>query len=348
MSFSLQVGLPNGVLRIRTNSAECFDYLRARCAQMVVGTAAEHACVSADIICLKDATLPWVAPAECVGKWPDARDGEFLSFSDEHVLCAWRPPSLMGAAVLRGSVRLRVVLTAVNPSLCECPPGGLRLKCGDIGLPYTDALDLTCCLFARLRDVTLLHGAVVEKDGNGVLIVGESGAGKTTASLALLRSGYRLLSDEYAVLWKTGGRRGKLSGLLVPAMIVGPGLGSLGELEKTLDEPSPSKAAFTVKGDASNHEPVAVKAVIALARPEKRETFHQSSPPLDPLEVMPVLLSQLLDPVRAGRMGVVDALLDMMRGASAYRAVIGSDLAALPAFVERLIRGDVCGVREER
>jgi hypothetical protein len=47
---------------------------------------------------------------------------------------------------------------------------------------------------------TLVHAALLARGASGVLIMGESGCGKITLSLALLRSGYAYFSDEHPVL----------------------------------------------------------------------------------------------------------------------------------------------------
>jgi hypothetical protein len=49
-------------------------------------------------------------------------------------------------------------------------------------------------LSMRGRDA--LHGAVVERDGRGLAIFGESGHGKTTACLRLIDMGWRLVTDD--------------------------------------------------------------------------------------------------------------------------------------------------------
>jgi hypothetical protein len=48
-----------------------------------------------------------------------------------------------------------------------------------------------------------LHAVALEKDGRAVLIPGKSGRGKTTLSLALLRAGYRCVSDDHPLIRET-------------------------------------------------------------------------------------------------------------------------------------------------
>ena len=45
-----------------------------------------------------------------------------------------------------------------------------------------------------------IHAAALEKHGRGILIPGASGRGKTTSCIALLRAGYRCLSDDHPLL----------------------------------------------------------------------------------------------------------------------------------------------------
>lgn len=46
------------------------------------------------------------------------------------------------------------------------------------------------------RNILPLHGSAIEIEGTAYAVVGESGAGKSTTSAALLRNGCRLLSDD--------------------------------------------------------------------------------------------------------------------------------------------------------
>ncbi len=56
----------------------------------------------------------------------------------------------------------------------------------------------------RRRGLYTIHATALEKNGRGVLIPGNSGRGKTTSFIALLRSGYRYLSDDHPLLRDAG------------------------------------------------------------------------------------------------------------------------------------------------
>jgi HprK-related kinase A len=59
---------------------------------------------------------------------------------------------------------------------------------------------LNWCIHSHVLDHLILHSAVVERNGITILIAGTSGAGKSTLCAALVLRGWRLLSDELAVL----------------------------------------------------------------------------------------------------------------------------------------------------
>ncbi len=63
-------------------------------------------------------------------------------------------------------------------------------------------LENALCIGAlgRIKDLLLIHGAAVERDGKALIFLGKSYSGKSTLTMHLLRSGYRLLSDEVILL----------------------------------------------------------------------------------------------------------------------------------------------------
>ncbi|MDH4251712.1 MAG: hypothetical protein OEV27_11025 [Nitrospira sp.] len=56
----------------------------------------------------------------------------------------------------------------------------------------------------RRRGLYTIHATALEKNGRGILIPGNSGRGKTTSFISLLRSGYRYLSDDHPLLRDAG------------------------------------------------------------------------------------------------------------------------------------------------
>ena len=64
------------------------------------------------------------------------------------------------------------------------------------------ALEMGMNLSAALQcfRFIMFHAGVVEKGGNAVMIAAHSGGGKSTLTAAMMEAGYRLLSDEFAVL----------------------------------------------------------------------------------------------------------------------------------------------------
>ncbi|MEE8332572.1 MAG: HprK-related kinase A, partial [Alphaproteobacteria bacterium] len=62
------------------------------------------------------------------------------------------------------------------------------------------------CIYRNAHQYHLVHAAVVEKNGIACLMPGTSGAGKSTLCAALVSRGWRLVSDELAVLSPDGNK----------------------------------------------------------------------------------------------------------------------------------------------
>lgn len=65
------------------------------------------------------------------------------------------------------------------------------------------------CIAGYAHHFLMLHAAVLERNGHAVVMPADPGAGKSTLTAALALTGYRLLSDEIAIIDRD-------SGLLVP------------------------------------------------------------------------------------------------------------------------------------
>ena len=65
---------------------------------------------------------------------------------------------------------------------------------------------LNLCVFHQPSIHLLVHAAVVERDGFAAILPGGAGAGKSTLCAALIYRGWRLLSDEVAVIRLSDGQ----------------------------------------------------------------------------------------------------------------------------------------------
>lgn len=65
---------------------------------------------------------------------------------------------------------------------------------------------LNWCVYALANNFLICHAAVVERDGLSLLLPGHSGVGKSTLCAGLVTAGWRLLSDELALLDPADGR----------------------------------------------------------------------------------------------------------------------------------------------
>lgn len=87
-------------------------------------------------------------------------------------------------------------LTSQNeaPVVCMLSP-----IAGDTLFPQFLQLSLILCLPAQVRGGLLIHGALAEKDGYGVILAGPGGSGKTTASQRLVPP-WRSLCDDLTLV----------------------------------------------------------------------------------------------------------------------------------------------------
>lgn len=59
---------------------------------------------------------------------------------------------------------------------------------------------LNWCISNHMHQYLIIHAAVVEKDGYAVILPGQPGSGKSTLCASLVLSGWRLLTDELALV----------------------------------------------------------------------------------------------------------------------------------------------------
>ena len=74
------------------------------------------------------------------------------------------------------------------------------------GETYRLTVDLVSFLAEKLADTTCVHGVMMNVYGTGVLIMGNSGIGKSELALALIKKGHRLIADDRVDISNVAGR----------------------------------------------------------------------------------------------------------------------------------------------
>lgn len=120
-----------------------------------------------------------------------------------------------------------------------------------------------------------VHATVVARRGpegwRGLMIMGPSGAGKSDLALRLIEAGWRLVSDDYSLLWASGGELYARAPETIAGRIEARGLGVI---------PTPRRETVRV-----------VLALTCVAGPVER------SPAPDRIQVAGVVLPRLdIDP----------------------------------------------------
>jgi HPr kinase/phosphorylase len=145
-------------------------------------------------------------------------------------------------------------------------------------------------LARALAESTTVHGVMLDVLGMGVLITGESGAGKSELALELISRGSGLIADDVVELYRVGPENidGRCPPLLKDFLEV-RGLGVLN--------------IRTIFGEAALRPRKALKLIVHLERPGGRDVASVERLPLKPgsESIMGVELRKVAIPVAAGR-----------------------------------------------
>lgn len=190
----------------------------------------------------------------------------------------------------------------------------------------------------RSRGLFGIHAACVARDGGGLLLCGRSGSGKSTAALALARSGWGFLGDDtcYADGASSPPRlRARWSDVHVTeaslAVVIAP------EDREAAFRPEGSEKYFLPVRGLRSLRPVTDCAARWLVFPEIVDAETAVLTPLSGEEALARLVTQSLLPGREeAAKAHFDALVALCAGVSSYRLEAGRDLGALVREIGRL------------
>jgi hypothetical protein len=225
-------------------------------------------------------------------------------------------------------------------------------------------LDLIQAMYARVNNLYAFHTAYLGFQDKGIIIGGNSGCGKTTTAITLLRSGFSLFSDDMTLLRRheNGGIQG--TGWLMPPRFVLKRPSSLDAIEETIipkkersqevrmkilpvpEDPNESTVDFELKKAVTLPESVSRQtkgrwikpaAIVFLKQHEQEGKGHELFA-LDSQEGLTTIMSLALDPTHASRREEqIDIVLDLIKQCNVYRLVLGSNICSLPELFQDLL-----------
>jgi HprK-related kinase A len=195
---------------------------------------------------------------------------------------------------------------------------------------------LNWVIASHAHQYLMLHAAAVARGGRAAILPGASGSGKSTLCAALVQRGWRLLSDELAMVEPASGR---LVGLARPISLKNQSIEVMRRFapEAFITEPTRD----TAKGDVSLMRPPAASVRQAretvapawVVAPRFRAGAAFELEPLSPAELLIDLGYNAFNYSILGEVGF-RALADMADRCPCYRMTYGSLDAALAAFAE--------------
>ena len=195
----------------------------------------------------------------------------------------------------------------------------------------------------RRRRLALMHAFAAAWQGQGVLLAGENASGKTTSGLALLAAGWRLLSNDVALL---GEAAGQVRAYAFPGSLsVHPeSLRRVPALRRLADDPTlaPRPGWKLVLRPEElfpqswlEQAPVRAVCLLSLARGAREHLLE----PLTPALAFGRLLPHSIDRWDEEWLGAeMDLLFALARQAPVYALNLGTDVPALPDLLQKLVQ----------
>lgn len=186
---------------------------------------------------------------------------------------------------------------------------------GDQGFPMLE-WGLNWCVSTHLHRYLILHAAVVERDGRALILTAPAGSGKSTLCAALVFSGWRLLSDELALL---DPRSGKVTALARPLSLKNASIGVI--------------RAFAPEAEFGATVRETAKGEVAHVRPPPESVRRGDEPAVPAWLVLPRFehgAATRLSPLSLGQ-----ALMALIDGAFNYAVHGANGFEALADLVER-------------
>lgn len=173
----------------------------------------------------------------------------------------------------------------------------LQVVCREENLPFAPALMVGTALgfVLHLREVLCLHGAVLSRSGRTIVVMGDSGSGKSSLAAAMVRAGAMFYSDDVAAINYSEGRHTILHGCMGLRLCNDSALALLGEAPSLQTVPYLNKSLWDLSKQTLPPEPPKLDALYWLAPCESARKV-EVSPPLPSGEALQQLIGAWYPP----------------------------------------------------
>lgn len=206
-------------------------------------------------------------------------------------------------------------------------------------LPYYSgafSLRVPLHLWTRDKDIQLLHAGAVGTESAAVLLIGVSGAGKSTTSLACLDGGLRYLGDDYAAVEL--GDAPMVHSLYSVAKLNEDNLFRFPRLAEQIvnrDRATGEKAVILIDPSRTSAHALPLKAILMPKVTNKPFTRIVPGSRAHALKaVAPTTLHQVI----AHKTLTFEKLSRLVRTVPVYTIETGSDLNAIPRTIEEFLK----------
>jgi hypothetical protein len=190
----------------------------------------------------------------------------------------------------------------------------------------------------KRRGLYMLHAAGLAVAGKGLLVAGQSGAGKTTLALALLRAGFDFLADDTVFLSREGKQLRILAfpdevDVTAETLEFFPELRPLAQSSKPKGRPKRAFCTTRFYGVAPRWE--CVPGTIVFPKPAGLGMSVIT--PMPKAEALMQLVCNVLRTDPHSSQSHLDALADLVRDSRCFRLQTGCDFDQLPALLRSVM-----------
>jgi hypothetical protein len=252
-------------------------------------------------------------------------------------------PSLGGPVYFEESQQLYLEIPGHGRALCDAQSGRVQVSYPEaagkgLWLLSHPLFTIPMAELLKRRGLYMVHAAGLGISGKGLLIAGQSGAGKTTLALALLRAGFDFLADDTVFL--TGGMN-DLRILAFPdeADVTSQTLGFFPELHWLTHSPKPTERAkhALCSIDAYGVTPCWYCAPEVIIFPQPTGLPQSVITRMPKSEALMELVCNVLRTEPRSSQAHLDALAGLVKHSRCFRLQTGRDFDRLPALLRSVM-----------